>query len=202
MQTYLQFQQCMNNERKNIDLLRSGSHTAFNSLYESYSGLLYGFIYRLTRSHSKTKDIVQDTFLKVWLQREQIDPDLSFRAWLIKIAQNRVVDVFRQQWKNKMFETYLCETYESFISPEKSDSQIDFDDFLAALNQSKKKLSSRQKEIFELCKEQGLTAKETAELLSISEQAVYNYLSQALSILRKELSLYNPVFLLVLQIMF
>jgi RNA polymerase sigma-70 factor (ECF subfamily) len=64
---------------------------------------------------------------------------------------------------------------------------MDFDAFSRQLEKAKTKLTARQKELFELNKEQGMPVAEIAQLLNITEQTIYNQLSSALKILRKEI---------------
>jgi RNA polymerase sigma-70 factor (ECF subfamily) len=77
--------------------------------------------------------------------------------------------------------------------------KIDFDLFVARLEIAKSKLTPRQREIFELSKEQNLSVSEVAERLSIGEQPIYNQLSVALQLLRKEI---GSVFLLMFALFF
>lgn len=50
---------------KHIEGLRCGSYNDFKVIYNRYAGNLYGFVFGLTRSHELSKDIVQDTFIKI-----------------------------------------------------------------------------------------------------------------------------------------
>ena len=167
--------------------LKNGSYKAFNALYGQYFDLLYGFIFTLTRSHDQTTELVQETFIKVWLNREKIDPDLSFKAWLYKIAKNHLLDQLKKQWNHPLFEDYLTHCADENISVNSWEESFDFEAFRNLLNKAKKKLSPRQVEIFELNKEQDIPVSEIATQLQITEQAVYNYLSQAKAILQKEM---------------
>ena len=72
--------------------LKEGSHQAFQRLYESYFDLFYGFIFRLTRSHGLTTEVVQIAFSKVWNSHTRIVPEESFKAWLFKIGKNEVIN--------------------------------------------------------------------------------------------------------------
>ena len=67
----------MDVERIYLERLRSGSYRDFTKLYESYASRLYAFALHLTHSDALAKDIVQETFIKVWVRREQIDLDMS-----------------------------------------------------------------------------------------------------------------------------
>ena len=104
--------------------LKEGSYKAFNSLYEQYFDLLYGFIFGLTRSHEQTKELVQEAFIKVWINRQKIDLDLSFKAWLFKMAQNQLKDQLKKQFNNPVFEDYLIHCSDEQLSVNEQDSLI------------------------------------------------------------------------------
>lgn len=184
------------NEKILLRQLREGSHQAFQKLYESYFDLLYGFIFRLTRSHQLTTEIVQVTFTKIWNSHAQIMPEESFKAWLFKIGKNEVINALKKQWSDPLFVDFLsyCESEVMSVEP---DDIYDFNRFKEDLKLAKRKLTFKQRLVFELYQEQGLSAKEIAEQLQINEQSVYNHLSKALAILRDELRIYGPLLLYV-----
>jgi RNA polymerase sigma-70 factor (ECF subfamily) len=140
----------------------------------------------MIRSHIQSKEIVQDTFIKVWLHRSKIDPTLSFKAWLFKIAKNQLLNDIRKNFTDPVFEDYLihCENNQLVAQ---ADQEFDLELFRIALIKAKQKLSPRQLQVFEMCKEKGLSATEVANKLNVNEASVYNYLSQALAVLRNEL---------------
>lgn len=178
---------------KLLEQLKGGSHKAFELLYEQHFDLLYGFVFKLTRSHSLSCEIVQNTFIKVWLNHKNINTELSFKAWLYKIAKNQMLDQLKKQLSQPLFDDYLNYSQAEGLSVDSTNNKFDFDAFCISLQKAKTKLSPRQKQVFELLKEQSYSVSEVVAQLNISEQAVYNYLSQALSLLRKEL---KPFYLL------
>ena len=175
--------------------LKMGSYKAFEELYSGYFDLLYGYIYGLIRSHSQAKEIVQDSFIKIWLHRSKIDPALSFKAWLFRIAKNQLINDIKKSYADPMFEDYIlhCENNNLVAQP---DQEFDLELFRIALVKAKDKLSPRQLQVFELCKEEGLSATEVAKQLNITEASVYNYLTQSLSTLRNEMKEMSFLFFL------
>lgn len=123
--------------------LKQGSYKGFKSLYEQYFDSLYRSVYGLVHSHTLIKEIVQDTFIKVWVHREQIDLTLSFKFYLFKIAKNQLVDKFRRQLRDPLFEDYMVYC-ENFTTTEcEIEKQLDFDEFNQLLISKKKKLTPR-----------------------------------------------------------
>ena len=174
----------MDLERIYLERLRKGSYKDFTKLYELYVSRLYAFALGLTHSDVLAKDIVQETFIKVWIRREQIDPDMSFRSFLFTMAKNQLLNEFRRQANSPLFLEDIA-----FVESGECDETANH-----KLEVSKQKLSPRQRELFELSKEQGLSITEIAVKTLITEQSVRNQISQALHILRKELGNYAYLF--------
>jgi len=175
--------------------LKIGSYKAFEQLYELYFDLLYGYVFGMIRSHNQAKEIVQDTFIKVWLHRSRIDPELSFKAWLFKIAKNQLLNDIKKNFSDPVFEDYLIHSENNQLVAQ-SDQEFDLELFRIALVKAKQKLSPRQLQVFEMCKEEGRSATEVAKHLNITEASVYNYLSQSLATLRNEMKELSFLFFL------
>jgi RNA polymerase sigma-70 factor (ECF subfamily) len=162
--------------------------------------MLYKFVLHLTKSPDEAKDVLQDTFLKVWQSREDISPDLSFKSYLYTIAKNLIIDTLRRQTKSVAFEEYInSDAYRNY-SENDVESNSNFDDFKRSLEQAKKKLTARQLEVYTMSMEQGLSNSYIAERLNLSEKSVKNLLTLAMKTLRSELSHFNPLLLLILLV--
>ena len=173
----------------------AGSHKSYEVLYNKWVSHLYRFVFSLTKSDVITQDIVQDTFVKIWTNRAQLNAELSFKSYLFTISYRMVLKEFRQHINHPQMENYMKYCNDSSLCDSSADQALDFNNFLIELNKAKKKLSPRQRQIFELSKEYNLTISEIADKLSLSDASVRNQLSVALKIIRKELSIYYSLFL-------
>ncbi len=181
-----------------IRKLRKGSHEAFNACYDIYADRLYGFILVHTKSPSIAEDIVQETFLKLWSNKEKLTEEGDFKSMLFTIAGNLIIDAFRKQINKPEFEDYIKYFDNEIVADNSSEEIIYYDEFLEKLTLSKRILTEGQRHIFELSRESGLSNKEIASKLGITEQTVKNHLSAALKTLRTELSKYNYLFTLII----
>ena len=182
-----------------IKKLIAGSYDAFTSLYHIYAPQLYAFIFSLTESDSITSDIVQEPFIKIWVKREEIREDLSFKSFIFTIAKNDLMNEFRRQMRNPVFTDYMSlKISEEPYEENHVERSLDFDEFNRSLQQAKKKITPRQAQIFKLNKEFGLSIEEIATKLNIKEQVVRNQLSLALNTIRKEMGSYAPLFIVFL----
>lgn len=197
LQLHKRENQQVKSEKDYINGLIANSYKDFTCLYEIYAPQLYAFVFKLTRSKIQTKDILQETFIKIWVHRKQTDPDQSFKSYIFTIARNLVLNEFRKNINNPILSDYIeyCNLEE--LSENPTEQKIDFDEFNQRLQKAKKKLTPRQKEIFEMNKEYGLSIQEIASQIAISEQSVRNQLSAAIQQLRNEMKEYLLLFILL-----
>ena len=175
-------------EKQYILELNQGSYRAFDALYSLYSRRLYAYALKLTKSHQDAKEIVQDTFVKLWLNREHVLPSESFQSYLFTISKNTLLNKVRTVINAPVFVDYLTYINDNNLSENNIAEELDLDEFRKKLNEAKQSLSDTQLRIFELSKELGYNNVEVATRLNLSEQTVKNQLSLALKTLRKKLA--------------
>lgn len=175
-------------EKHLLELLKNDSNKAYTCLYNKWAPLLHRFVFSLVKSRSMTEDIVQETFVKIWDNRRNIETDKSFKSYLFTITYHMVLKEFRYQVNHPQMEDYIALTNDIEFSESPDIHQLDFDYFISELDKAKLLLSPRQREIFELNKEENLSVKEIVEKLQITEQVVRNQLSASLKIIRQKLA--------------
>lgn len=170
-----------------LESLKNGSYKAFTDLYNEWSPLLFRFAFSLIKSRIIAEEIVQNTFIKIWDNHKNIEIDKSFKAYLFTISYHLILKEFRYQLNHPQIEDYMTFSNNIAYSNSPDTYKIDFDYFLAELDKAKLSLSPRQREIFEMNKEKGLSIKEIVERLELTEQTVRNQLSASLKIIRQQL---------------
>lgn len=166
--------------------IKEGSYKDFTELYNLYFSKLFGFVFKLTRSQVITQEIVQDSFVKIWTNREMLNENNSIQSYIFTIAKNRLIDALRKTTSVTHFEDYMEFSNSVELSENNVNSKIDNDYLDYKLYTVKKILSHRQHEIFDLYKEKRLTTQQIADRLSISERTVKNQLSLIIKALRNE----------------
>lgn len=73
------------------------SHEAFALLVDRYKNKLLSYIRRMSNlSDDDAKDVLQDIFLKVYLNLNAFDSSLKFSSWLYSIARNQIISNYRK----------------------------------------------------------------------------------------------------------
>ena len=114
------------NEIQCIKELRNGSYQAFTQIYEAYADRLYSFVLKQLKNRSLTQDIVQDTFLRLWDNRNQLNSFGNLQAFIFTIAKHQVIDYFTQcrqsqEHKCKAKYKFSKRLFLAFIRKKKSD---------------------------------------------------------------------------------
>ena len=65
--------------------LKEGDKASFDLLYEKYKNMALRTAYLITGNRSDSEDVVQDTFLKVWLHCAELKNEGGFKAWMMQI---------------------------------------------------------------------------------------------------------------------
>ncbi|MDD6812467.1 MAG: RNA polymerase sigma factor [Lachnospiraceae bacterium] len=68
-----------------VEQLKQGEKEAFDTLYEKYKNMALRTAYLITGNRTDSEDVVQDTFVKVWLHRRELKNNSGFKAWMMQI---------------------------------------------------------------------------------------------------------------------
>lgn len=175
------------NDYKEVDwvfALKDGNLWAFNELFDRYGNRLHRFAVAYLKSTENAQEIVQEVFLKIWNNREEISPDKSFESYLFTIAKNGILNTIR---KSKSEQAYLNFAK---LNPGKNvllDEELDFNELERAYKNAVDQLSPRRKEIFLLSRVYSLSNAEIARKMNISVKTVENQMTSALAEVRKNL---------------
>lgn len=160
---------------------------AFDLLYSTYSQKLYGFAFSMTKSHEDAKEVVQETFFKIWEKRSQINPSVSIQAFLFSISYHTTIDLMRKRLKEDKYRTYL-KTQSSVYENTAEDNPVYYKELICILNKVVRELPEQRRKIYMLSREDGLSHREIAKKLNISGKTVENQINMALKAIRKQLN--------------
>lgn len=180
----------MKNGKENInhDLLtrlKKGDIQAFDQVYELYFHKLFSFVLKIVKSEADADDIVQEVFVKIWESRHKLDDYQLLNSFIFTIAYNGSIDILRKRISNHKYVEHLKK---SSIGIAESVNEVEYKEFLYHVEKLISNLPERQKQVYLLHKEQGLTYPEIADRLSISKNTVENHMGKALSSLRQKVS--------------
>ena len=163
-------------------------------LYFEYKDQIYGFAYKNLKSHTLSNDILQEVFL-VLCQKDLSEVN-NVRSFIFQITQNKVVDHIRKHAKNKSLRDKLWLVIEK---KQKSVDQVIIEkEYFEHLQKAKSLLTPQQQLVFELSREKGLSHREIAQKLNLSQNTVKNHMVSGLKILREYLQIHSDIVIPIL----
>lgn len=167
-----------------------GNNEAFDVLLERYQGKLFSYIYFLVRDEDLADDIFQETFVKaiVMMQQKRYVFSGKFSSWIMRIAHNHIVDMFRQEKKD--FVSLLdpaeqSRIYDRNLQEDNIENCLIQEQTQAEVRRMVELLPQNQKEIVYMRFYQEMSFREIAEILNISINTALGRMRYALINLRK-----------------
>jgi RNA polymerase sigma-70 factor, ECF subfamily len=159
----------------------AGDEEAFTALFHSYRQDVYRAARAITGSHEAALDTVQQTFFKVHQGLPRWRGDASLRTWIVSIAVRSAIDLRRQSRRSREVGDTVAEPSHD-PRPEMERTIL-----LAHLQDLADRLDGQQGLILRLRLSGGLSNKEIAEHLGLSEPNTRMQLSKAVRRLREML---------------
>ncbi|WP_114936646.1 RNA polymerase sigma factor [Mucilaginibacter endophyticus] len=174
-----------------------GNEQAFQMLFNRHWKSLFSFVYRLTRDEDHTKDILQDVFLYLWKNRENLYAGDSFLPYLNTVARSNVMSAFR---KDKVRLQGVEVLSEAIKLSDNSDEQLLLKEVTLTVDAELSKMPFNMRQCFRLSRYEDKSIREIAAELKLSEQTVKNNISEALRRLRISVEQGSLIYLSVLVV--
>ncbi len=162
-------------EKRWLNALSRGDPAAVGGLFELYSEKIFRYTYRVLGNRSDAEDATAETFWRVLRRSGDLRADGAFRTWLFRIARNVCIDKIRQQ---KLFEL-PGDTHDGGTE-ERTALKV-------TVHQALSELPIAYREPLVLCDLEEISAKEAADMLSISIPALKSRLYRGRRALREKL---------------
>ena len=191
-----------NSDEELIASFQQGNSEGFEKLVGRYSTPLYRFIYRLLKDEGESQDLVQETFLRVYRNSSQYNPQYPFRVWIYSIASHLAINILNSARRRRIFSFWgnskheRNQDQEQGTSPEEQiadtkknpEEEFEHQQTCASVQQAVNKLNPRQKLALTLNKMEGLSYKEIAEVMDINLSAVESLIFRGKQKIQQELS--------------
>lgn len=173
-------------DRDLVEGLIKGDMKSYRKLFDEKYTIFHSFIKGMIKNAWLAEDITQNIFMKVWVNREKLNPDQSIHNYLYVLAKNEVRDHFRL--KSNEAHQKIQENHRVFV--EDFDESIDVQTMTQCVADIVLEMPAQRKKVYQLSREKMLSNKEIAEQLKLSVRTIERHLFLALQDIRKNLPLY------------
>jgi len=149
----------------------------FNALYEKYCDPVYRNIVKLVKNDDDAEDILQEVFVSLWENRHRLR-GRSLSGWLFIVSHNKAMDHLKKQVHASLDQYGWIEQLED-ASSDGAEKEALYMEQLKMVSEAVDALPKRKKEVFRLCRLEGYSKDDVAQMMGISYQSVTDYLKQS-----------------------
>jgi len=173
------------NAEKIIQRLKKDDKSAVDELFGYYYPRLYHFSKSILKIETEIDDILQEVFVKIWLNRQKISSAETFNAYIFTITKNEVLNLIRSKLKDHTFkeELYLRSVAEEY----QTQNHLEYNEIKIAIDRLVEDLPEKRKQVFILSRTEGLSNKEIALQLNISEKTIEDHITHAIKHIKSSL---------------
>jgi len=186
-------------EKDIMERIRNGDKCAFESLFNAYYSKLFNYAEEILKDHVMAEEVVEETFVRVWENREQIHIQTSLQSYLFRSVYNRCLNHIKH---GKVKEKHRL-LFQHHTGMEGYDANYSFDfplmrlinkDLDKLVQAAIDKLPEQCRNIFMMSRYEDMKHEKIAEKLGISKNTVKTQIARALTRLRKDLKDVLPMF--------
>lgn len=141
----------------------------FTLVYNKYKKPLYNYLFKIVRAEMLAEDIMQNVFLKLYDNMSRIRHTEFIEVWIFRTARNEAFTHFRRT-KNKVAED--ISDYESVLPSSNLIYDLEQQELIDLIEDALKQMDSAQSEVYYLKEYSGLSYKEIAGIMDITEDLV------------------------------
>lgn len=160
----------------------------FKELFSTHYDALCRAAWLLLKDRDMAEDAVQDVFVRLWVRRNELVIETSFKAYLYKAVTLRAIDYLRRE---KRVEKVRSETGLKIVPSESNASSLlESREINAAIEKALEAMPANTQTIFKMSRYGGLKNREIAEALKISIKTVESNMGKALKVMHQHLQPY------------
>lgn len=165
-----------------VKRLREGDETAFGFIYDRLSSRIYSFAHKFLKNREQSEEIVQETFLHLWVNRETLDEQYPISVLLYMIARRLSLNAIRKHANHRIaYEKIFSTLTEGHNDTEEA---ILLSDLERLTDEVLNQLPQQQRTAFRLSRLEGFSYDEIAGQMNISRNTVKNHIVQAVKNIR------------------
>jgi len=168
----------------------AGRFLTFENYYQKYSQAVYANIRKLVGDPELAQDLLQDVFVSLWENWGKVDME-RVANWLFVVSYNKSVTCLKKRLRERTEVSDEINFSEELLEETTFDEDL-YSFKLSLLEEAIEKLPTRKRQVFRLCRMEGRSADEVAEILGISAVSVKDYLKQATRSIKNYVSQYYP----------
>ena len=173
------------NEKGLLLQLAKGNEVAFTEIYNQYWGKLFTIAANKLNNLAEAEELVQDIFLDIWKRKSELQVSSNLDSYLAVAVKYKIINILAKRNHQQCYSLHIARTNDD--SDFSTEQWLSFEDLKDRLSKMVAKLPEKCQLVFKLSRDEGLSQKEIAAELNISEKTVESHISKAINTLRNGL---------------
>jgi RNA polymerase sigma-70 factor (ECF subfamily) len=161
-------------DRQLFALIAEGDEEAFGLLFNKYIEVLKPFAFSITKNEMAAEEMVQETFIRIWLNRDKLAGIENPHSWIFTIACRESIGYLRKKVLDEKLRQNVAKV--SGAAPDAVTEEISLKELKALVHEAVEELSPQRKRIFKMSRNEGMKIAEIAGALNIAPSTVKNIL--------------------------
>ncbi|MCK5839801.1 MAG: RNA polymerase sigma factor [Bacteroidales bacterium] len=170
-----------------LDKARKGDKKAFGSLVIQHQQYAFNLAFRIVCNEDDARDVVQESFIKIWKNMKLYNPNIKFTTWMYKIVTTTAIDQLRAIKKAGLVNIDDFHEKLENIYADNPETQLNNRETGRLIRMISDTLSEKQKLVFVLKDLQGLSSFEVSAVLDLPATSIKSNLYHARKTIKKEL---------------
>ncbi|MCQ2320476.1 MAG: RNA polymerase sigma-70 factor [Bacteroidales bacterium] len=170
-----------------VEGVKSGDKEAFNKLFRHFYAPLLKYCFRYVADEDDAAEIVQDFFVKLWANHENLSIHTSFNSYMMQSVRNLAITFINKERSHAEANLSVFSEEDEVNDPSEEFQGKSLEE---AYQQVLSEMPEKRREVFVLSRFDGLKYSEIAERLNLSQKTVEAHMSAAIKQLREGLKDY------------
>jgi RNA polymerase sigma-70 factor, ECF subfamily len=179
-------------DKELMELIQSGDEKAFTELVSRFQDRLLNFVGRIVIDQETAEELIQETFLRIYNQKNSYTPEYAVSTWIYTIALNLARSELRKRKLRKFLSLDFLKEESDFELADKT--SFTSESLAPILQKAIDNLPEDYKTAFVLCDIQRLPYQEIAEILRVPVGTVKSRINRARAMLRDKLKPYKEIY--------
>ena len=170
-----------------ISRCQQGDKDAFRWVVQTHQRMIFSLALKMLCDEEEAKDMVQETFIRVWQGIRTFDTQKTFSTWVYTIASRLCIDRLKRARKVVALpEDELV--LRRFASDGDEQLSLENKEWVSIVRTLAENLSDKQRLVFTLCQLEGLPSAEVEQITGLDARQVKSNLYVARLTIRKRLN--------------
>jgi len=170
--------------------LKTGNKSAFAHIYETYCDKVYHFILKFIIDQEDARELVQQVFIKLWDNKQNIDPGLPLDPYLFVISRNCCFDFLKKVARDRELKEQLLQM--NTIRCNETENNILLNEYEELVNKAIQQLPEKRRAVFQ-CRMDGNSYDEIAAQLNISKNTVKTHLLKSYKFVKEYVKVFADI---------